>query len=158
MRKILFRALSKVRKEDDPEDEKNPKWLYGNLSIFKEEAYIGVINRRNPDDFSWVSAIRETLGQYIGINCKGEKIFEGDIVETHFTEKIRCRDNKKIKKSGFAHYQIGFFKGGFCRRVIAQENCYYGKIPSNWASLFFSEEFTRIIGNIHDNPELLETK
>ena len=78
--------------------------------------------------------IKETVGQYTGLTDKnGKKIFEGDIVRafTRFSE---------IYVSSVAYHDgIFWFKNW------------------SWTKFLFKFEKIEVIGNIHDNPELLET-
>ena len=85
-----------------------------------------------------------TVGQFTGITDKnGKKIFEGDIIKhnnTHFVVEFSanhlgfiCIDRKHKARGGFANWRDG-----------------------NWMKNVSS--YIQIIGNIHDNPELLEAK
>lgn len=71
--------------------------------------------------------VPETVGQYTGLcDKRGKKMFEGDILAT---------------RTGRPHI-VKFEDGGFALTDTA--------IPIRHANVF------EIIGNIHDNPELLE--
>lgn len=71
----------------------------------------------------------DTVGQYTGLTDKnGKKIFEGDIV---LDADEPC--------------------------MIAYENgCWKEIFQSDWWSFIYDDDEVEIIGNIHDNPELLK--
>ena len=91
--------------------------------------------------------IPETVGQYTGLTDKnGKKIFEGDILES------RASDNKKDWK----YWIVTFYDGSFCfERDISRKRKH--KYEQN---LLCADEVKlyglAVIGNIHDNPELME--
>lgn len=77
----------------------------------------------------------ETVGQYTGLKDKnGTKIFEGDIVK-RFWFDIMCI------------YQIDY------DNVLA---CFIGRAGMNFTAFYCDSEEFEVIGNIYDNPELLE--
>ena len=130
MREILFRGK---RLHDN-------KWIYGNF-VSDCEGNPHIIEPRffcedghhlqyedNTD--TPVFIIPETVGQYTGLTDKnGVRIFEGDIV--------RYEDD------------IGYviYNGDDARFLVDSPNMYI--------SMDYSNEF-EVIGNIHDNPEILK--
>ena len=88
----------------------------------------------------------ETVGQFTGLTDKnGKKIFEGDIVRVLGNQQVE--DWKNVDYVAL----IAFLDGGFCAIDGTVEE--HGFRRYALARMDFSLE---VIGNIHDNPELLE--
>ena len=130
MREILFRG-----KRTD-----NGEWIEGFYSAEEYNPYIGKIEYipRIQIIGKCVSlgVIPETVGQYTGLTDKnGVRIFEGDIVE-------RVSDGERAV--------ISWLKYSAC----------FGLSFDGWCCGFDDYDFSpndfKAIGNIHDNPELLE--
>ena len=132
-REILFRGKRKD----------NGEWIKGYLIISDERTFIAsypecLTSLYYPDDIysftSFVEVKPETVGQYTGLLDKnGKRIFEGDILESVLGWQYVAEwdDNN----GRFLGYTIGN------ERRIA----YVGREPKSI-----------IIGNKHDNPELLQ--
>lgn len=92
----------------------------------------------------------DTVGQYTGLTDKnGKKIFEGDILAVeqisdsieHFESPVKCPYNVVVK----------WDKCSWMWETIGTARKRYLHFPEAW--LFRK---CKVIGNIHDNPELLE--
>ena len=89
-----------------------------------------------------------TVGQYAGLTDKnGKKIFEGDIV--HVLGNQQVEDWKNVNYIG----SIAFLDAGFCVIDGTVEDHAFRRYQL--PRLDFDLE---VIGNIHDNPELLEVE
>ena len=102
--------------------------------IVKSEKYIKKEGRYT---LYYVPVKAETLGQYTGLKDKnGNKIFEGDIVI--IGEKLKTK--------------VVYYDGAF--RMQSE----FSPTPTDTTDMgYMMREFSvRIIGNIHDNPELLK--
>lgn len=133
MREILFRGKTLTDKWVEGAYYKQDEF-YGE----KEDTHIIITSKETLDnDFALEShiVIPETVGQYTGLTDKnGNKIFEGDIVKGHWnTVFIVCFDE--------CYLQFSAKTVDGCTRDID----YYGN----------SDSF-EVIGNIHDNLELLK--
>lgn len=93
----------------------------------------------------WREVISETVGQYTGLTDKnGKKIFEGDILQDKFGQ---------IKIVDYCN-EWGAFRTCFVKALNEE-----GKIVATVGGASFVGTIWRkyeVIGNIHDNPELLE--
>ena len=134
MREILFRAKH--------EDSNN--WVYGNLLQYKD----GSCSIREKDSSEhgfkrWIVE-PETVGQFTGITDKnGVKIFEGDILkvgENLLAEITYVEENVQ---------DYGDEIHAAFHAVIQKHN---KTVPID--SYFLNN--CKIIGNIHENPELLK--
>lgn len=110
--------------------------------VFQEMTDWGLPNRHLR-----VDVIPETVGQYTGLTDKnGTKIFEGDIIKT------RSGGLRFVIKYG-AYIPSGYCKEMFSQYEIIGFYAFDGKGDfqlSNYPQMF------EVVGNIHDNPELLE--
>ena len=122
MREILFRG-----KRMD-----NGEWVEGDLhkNTGFSKAHIHPVGERVRS----FDVIPETVGQYTGLTDKnGNKIFEGDIVELHFSG---ARGVVIFDKYCFIIEVHAF--GGMERNIIGE----------------YDKDVLEVIGNIHDNPLL----
>lgn len=132
MREILFRG-----KRLD-----NGEWVYGLLCRVGDT----YANIRRMDTGVLYSVFTNTIGQFTGLTDKnGRKIFEGDIIHLEYSQM--------------------FFGGEYCGEYTAEvsyeEGCFITDGINNGDEIEtplsgFDNDEVEIIGNIHDNPELLE--
>lgn len=143
MREILFRGKTKAHN----------KWVYGwycgkilNHDMSSTEESSQIIDDKT---LYWHTCEPETVGQFTGLTDKnGKKIFEGDVL--------------KIAKAsdGTGHYYIppleypvnAVVKWDLCAwmwETLCDDKRYIG-FPEAWCHYV-----CEVIGNIHDNPELL---
>ena len=131
------------------------KWVEGNLFIpdlptAPTQILIGTnVVRINYD------VIPETVGQYTGLVDKnGKKIFEGDILQYEIKFKLR-RCGEGVSISRYRHVVL-FGDSSFCTREFkdGKLGAYLNPIDDSEFGIDVSDY--EVIGNIHDNPELLE--
>lgn len=138
MREMFFRAISK----------KTGEFIYGVPAPNSFGKYIFMVCLTLDDTCAYPMSklpdfceeiIPETLGEYSGVrDGTGEFIFEGDIVEVHFTGPL----------------QMNVLKG----KVVFLEGAWLvvNDVKKTASPLWSETNKVTIIGNIHENSELLE--
>lgn len=137
MRKIKFRG----------KDAFSGQWRYGayiptDFTQWREPSIFDGHHRAEVDG--------ETLGQYTGNHdADGNEIYEGDILES------RASVDKRDWKKWIVYFLDGAFEAG----KVAQE---HRKRSQNETTVVCEDEIKFygfcVIGNIHDNPELMEER
>lgn len=163
MREIVFRGkpVNKAIYTNFEKKFKNASFfsngfVFGSLVIYENKYYIclniklnmsGIIFNSNESNMTatMIEAIPETVGEYTNLtDCHDKMIFEGDIIK-----QINSYD--KLEMTGF----VRFSKSSqfvISHTYTEKENCYKRGIKKAFAIKTNCE----IIGNIYDNPELLE--
>lgn len=141
MREILFRGQTRRKGEkvwmDGSPVESN--WVYGGIFQGLNRSVI-----YGYDPIEKYVVYSDTVGQFTGMSDKnGKKIFEDDIVVICYET-----DGEDFSETKRVHYN-------------AKECCWY---PMRWEERcercdYYTEvKSIEVIGNIHDNPELLEVE
>lgn len=139
MREILFRGQDVDRKE----------WVYGGYSLYPHTRFPCTPTIYEVDSGCWhpVEVIPETVGQYTGREDKnGQKIFEGDIV------KAQVIENKWDGSKMYTDVYEVAYHPKYCYFYL-KKNRNNLLFDGNWSYGVFVDE---VIGNIHDNPDLLK--
>ena len=92
----------------------------------------------------------DTVGEFTGLfDNRGVKIFEGDIVKHPYIDPI-FRDLVESKDGDGVTSEVVFHDGAFCVKYDINDFIYLDS--------FTRHGHVEVVGNIHDNPELLSTK
>lgn len=132
MREILFRGIIK----SDNLRYKRGQWAVGDLVRLQDG------NDGKPHIYGCGEVFAKTIGQYTGLTDKNDKkIFEGDIAEVYLEIPYLPSQPKTINAVGVVEFNT-------------EKSSYYVVSTSGeeYALCFVDE----VIGNIHDNPELLK--
>jgi len=136
MREVKFRGKS----------VKNCEWLYGYLfprSLLEDADYLEPLWIASGLENECMAVDKETVGQFIGLYDKnGKEIYEGDIVKFE---------------------DVSGYKDGCASVIWHEDSCgYYLENDDDniYDTLYdFTPSYQmEIIGNIHENPELLEER
>lgn len=157
MRTIKFRAKikaesfeQKLAMLDKPKSE--GEWAYGEIHLQSKIPHIHSEFFKYPIDV-------ETIGQFTGLKDKnGNDIYEGDIVD------VAVEPINYVGKNPTPYHRI-------CVCVYQEENATFiyervgkehkRKLSRNWKYKIMGSydiPCVEVIGNIHDNPELLTNK
>jgi uncharacterized phage protein (TIGR01671 family) len=130
MRKIIFRGKSFV----------TGGMVYGDLIQWKNGARDILVNDLDTGEKTKFRVSPETVGQFTGFTDKnGKKIFEGDILcDDECIGKINYGDSSYTYEWKLRRY----LKSDFYRNCILSDFTRLGNLE--------------VIGNIHENPELLK--
>ena len=132
--------------------EDNGEWVVGSLISLKPEIaeifYLKNAHKEKGNETACVYVDPKTVGQYTSLKDKnGKEAYEGDIV----------KDNQGVI------YTIFFDEGGFVMESCPKAFGYGSQGGTNPTSPLADKQTAswflgccEIIGNIHDNPELLE--
>ena len=132
MREILFRGKRTI----------NGDWVYGDFVHGNERKSLRdsiFVYDSETQSFNDYEINPSTLGQYTGLkDNNGKRIFEGDIA------KVLQGKDKDIA-------YVGFENGAFML-YPKTGNIYERTLWSYW----YNDWDVEVIGNVHDNPDLLE--
>lgn len=134
MREILFRGKDMFG-----------KWIQGDLLQYLGSRILHIA--QNYTGAGGQEVVPETVGQYTGItDDNGKKIFEGDILKVV---------NNKYKKTYIT--KVCTYFNTLC---VNPNGKYYEFTPIGFENAIWDDESYEIevIGNIYDNPELLEVE
>ena len=133
MREILFRGKRL----------NNGEWIQGDLVQFLPHGIVRIVTQEPPYKDAEVDS--DTVGQFTGLTDKnGRKIFEGDIIHLEYSQV----------------FFGGVYFGEYTAEVSYKEGCFITDGINNGDEIEtplsgFDNDELEIIGNIHDNPELL---
>lgn len=130
MREILYKGKPKNELID---------WVYGYYFYSELTCKHCIMGESKDYGYNCIEVIPETVGQYTGLKDKnGTKIFEGDIIRVF---DVWCGGVKKVvwweSEASFKLSKDG--KTYLCLDTAIEKGC-------------------KVIGNIHDNPELLNAE
>jgi uncharacterized phage protein (TIGR01671 family) len=147
MREIKFRAWLSARSKDPSEG----------IMYSPEEVYFVAHGEANCDGDVMSFEDGLTIEQYTGLHDKnGKEIYEGDIILHEKRNRPHSENTKTCKVRSIVEWYSGVMsKDGF----IAGEPCFRGREIYNekgYSCYFWTVfSFCEVIGNIHENPELL---
>lgn len=117
------------------QDISDGAWVYGSL-VYSDENDVAIYFQRG-NRLVKVYVNQETIGQFTNLYDKNKKeIYEGDILKVPYTQE---------------RIEVRFVRGVF---AFLWNGDLDDEAPINAPT----QEWAEVIGNIHDNPELLKRK
>lgn len=129
-------------------------WAYGNLYIVEHEEYGDSAYIIESGSTTIVDI--NTIGQFIGLYDKnGKEIYEGDIIRLVWTDHVGKGKNKVpvLKYVENCPPKVISYRTGAFGYVNFEADEYS---EEEWLPIL--DDYCEVIGNIHDNPELLKGK
>ena len=155
----------------------NGKWVYGSLVMsgdFCPAIYYPKESEGLVKQFDWCYVHYDTIGQYTGLKDKnGKEIFEGDIIRVSEYENILTGEFNDAPDR-FDQFTLDEIKGdlrqSYTSPVEWEEGTFCISTKSDWLhhnDMFLAVLFGdmkrsnpifdfEVIGNIHDNPDLIK--
>lgn len=117
----------------------NREWVFGDLLRFEERAYI-----HNGLAGTYYEVDENTIGEHIGFaDYNSNLLFEGDIVYFYGDRELKYVIEYSVRAAAYV------------ARLVGANN----DDPRMWSHLVaWPYMEAKVIGNIHDNPELIENK
>ena len=140
MREIEFRGKDIVTGE----------WVFGDLHTLCDKPHIHTEKSKFPYAGKRSFVIPETIGQFTGLLDKnGKKIYEGDIIKHPYIDPI-FRDLVEPKEGDGVTSEVVFHDGAFVVKYDENDFIYLDG--------FTRHGYVEVIGNIHENSELVKYK
>ena len=113
------------------QDIASNKWLFGDLRHHKDDVCIFDQGGTKGEQVK-----RETVGQFTGLrDINGKDIYEGDILDVSYADEE-------------SYLEVRFVRGVFAF-------LWNGDLDDEFPCHAPTHEWAKVIGNIYDNPELL---
>lgn len=125
------------------------KWYYGDLEYNRKTGIARIHTYKEDGSYDKQYAVDpDTVGEFTGMRDRhGNKVFEGDVVDVYdFTSAYASKYRGVVK----------MYRGSWC---VEYEDSIFDTV---FHPMLFFDDFadrkTEVVGNIHNNPELLSTK
>lgn len=123
-------------------------WAYGNLHIIEHEEYGNSAYIIESGSTAMVDI--STIGQFTGLHDKnGKEIYEGDIVKHTLFDFFGNEEQHKSVVE-YCDGMAAFFV------KLSEDSDFGNYLELGW--VYKEDQEIEVIGNIHDNPELLKGK
>jgi uncharacterized phage protein (TIGR01671 family) len=165
MREILFRGQTRRYGEKvKMNGEKVPSnWVYGGVCQGKGDFSIiyGSMDMELEQPTEKRVVYTDTVGQYTGLTDKnGTKIFEGDIIR--YTRTNMYAPSCSFHKQDLVSIHLVLWDSSVSAFVQQHYSLKEKRIVGKGSAVLYDdrakENIVEVIGNIHDNPELLESE